>query len=542
MKTKSEQTSKRWPWHLQLIRLINSDGSRSAWSKVRASLIAILIGLAIGLLPILLAGGDPWVGYYRMFTAPFHAINFNKTMVTISIFILLGTGIGISFKTGLFNIGATGQFLMSGAICVLVGIHLDLPKAAALPLLILLSSGVGMVCALVPAALKAFFNVHEVVSTILLNWVFFFIVKWIVALPQYQDVSGSTIAIHPSMGFTTRRDSWDFLIILGLAILLSLMVFLVFRYTTFGYQLRANGLSPTAARYAGINAKMMIIWAMVLSGALAGLAGFLNYCTLEGRIPRMGHVLPTIAFEAITVTLLAFSSPLGSILAGLFYGTLYSGQAFVTQAGGNVVRETAQLSLAIIIFTAALASSFTRFNIGQILVRQIRLGRSDWVKRQRQIYYQKRAQIKSIYHTRAQLLRDQIRLNKQKLVALQRQWSAEVVQVESLFKKDQIDLATKNARLNQINQLYQSKTEHLIGSNSDQLRREYRIEIKDLKGQHRFEVLTRLDKYETLCQQLVWQYRHALAHADDLEERVKIKQRFFEEKTKLYDWWIGAVN
>ncbi|XP_023213720.1 uncharacterized protein LOC111616550 [Centruroides sculpturatus] len=397
-----------------------------------------------------------------------------------------------------------------------------------------------MVCALIPAVLKAFFNVHEVVSTILLNWVFFFVVKWITALPQYQDVSGSTLPIHPSMGFSTNRGSWDFLVILSITILLCLTIFLVFRYTTFGYQLRANGLSPSAARYAGINAKMMIIWAMMLSGALAGVAGFLNYSTLEGRIPRLGHVLPTIAFEAITVTLLAFSSPLGSILAGAFYGTLYSGQAFVTQAGGNVVRETAQLSLAIVIFTAALASVFTRFNWGQMLLRQIKLNRSSWVKRQRAIYRQKRAEIKIVARAKADLLSDQIRLNKQKLVALEREWSSQVVQVNQIFKKGQIDLATKNARLSQINQLYQTKNQRLIGTSSDQIRREYRIELRDLKGQHRFEVLTRLDKYETLCQELVWKYRHALAHARDPEQRLEIKQRWFEQKTQLYDWWIGG--
>lgn len=154
---------------LKALSFVRGDETKSAASKIKASLFAILIGLIIGIIPIAVSGGDAITSYVALFTKPFNEFKFNSTLIYISIFILIGAGIGVSFKTGLFNIGAAGQMLMAGAVTTMIGIKFDFPKEVAIPVLIIIAMIVGAFTASIAGFLKAQFNVHEVVSTILLN-------------------------------------------------------------------------------------------------------------------------------------------------------------------------------------------------------------------------------------------------------------------------------------------------------------------------------------------------------------------------------------
>ena len=347
---------------------------QSSISKIKSSAYAILIGFILGGVVILSMGGNPFAAFKTMFDAPFTERQFNETMADIAIFALMGAGIGISFKTGLFNIGASGQFMAAGATTVYIGIYLNTTAWLSLPLLMLIAILIGGAVAGFAGLLKALFNVHEVVGTIMINWIVFYIVKYIFQNDGtnnklYGGPSGSKKVLDNNR-FDLSRSSNQYMMIVAITLIVLIGIFILFKYTTFGYRLRVNGLSSTAAEYSGIDTRVNTVLSMFLSGSLAGLAGFFYYNSIQKNIPNLDKDLPTYGFEAITVTLLAFSSPLGAIPAAALYSAMASGASSAGIVGG-VSEDTIRLTLAIVIFIAALADRFTSFSIIHLIYRRI---------------------------------------------------------------------------------------------------------------------------------------------------------------------------
>lgn len=170
--------------------------------------------------------------------------------------------------------------------------------------------------------------------------------------------SDASQLILPSMKFDNSNNLEVYMIVI-MAIVLVAMLGFVLKFTTFGFKLRMNGLNGDAAEYAGVNKKVMTIASMAISGGFVGIGGFLFYSTIQGQMPSLGDNLPTIAFEAITVTLLAFSSPMGAIIAGAFYGIIYEGVGDAGMSGG-VTGEVINLVIGIIVFSSALAPILVR--------------------------------------------------------------------------------------------------------------------------------------------------------------------------------------
>ena len=349
----------------RLSALWHRDGTR----YVLASLISILIGLAAGSLIILLIGcfnknlglKSAWDGIRLVVLGPFSTgrnasgaltFGFNPASIGNMLFratpvILTGLSVAVANKTGLFNIGAAGQYLMGTAATLFIA--LGIPSSAmAIPgvdpssipplvvwLLALLGGMLaGALWGAIPGLLKALLNINEVIACIMTNWIAANVVTWMFDGSNFKNMVENTKSGYvykttingvatPKLGldklFPGSQINGGILI----AILLAILVYILLTRTTLGYELKACGSNRFAARYAGIHDKRNIVLSMAIAGALAGAAGSLYY--LSGNTEFYWSTyqsLPAAGFNGIPVALLAVSNPIGVIFSGIFMSML----------------------------------------------------------------------------------------------------------------------------------------------------------------------------------------------------------------------------
>jgi simple sugar transport system permease protein len=259
-----------------------------------------------------------------------------STLVYATPLVLAGLGVAIGFRGGLFNIGGRGQFLIGavGAMAVVTWIGKDAGPWITIPLALLVGASLGGFAGFIPGFLKATSGAHEVVTTIMLNYILLFVMAWAVigplALPGApQPITADVSTRNGDLPIILGRDGH-----LGLLIALAavpIMWFLLFR-TTIGFEIRAAGANPDAARYGGMKTRRLIVLTMTLAGFMCGLAGA---TTLLGVVHEMTPGYDTtIGFDAITVALLGRSNPIGVGLAALLLGAMRAGaQTMQIQAG-----------------------------------------------------------------------------------------------------------------------------------------------------------------------------------------------------------------
>ncbi len=320
--------------------------------------LAVVLGFAVGALIMIFSGFNPITAYSKMFQGAglYGDIRrIGETLVLATSLSLVGLSIAFGMRTGLFNIGASGQMLMGGFGGVAIGILLDLPKIIHLPLAVVVAVLMGALWGMVPGILKAKFNVHEVVSAIMMNWIAVWTVYYFV--PAYikgrYDTESAAIKSSASLRVGWLTDLFNGSSInLGifLAIGAAILVWWILEKTTFGYELKAVGLNKEAARYAGIRVDRNVIYSMMISGALAGLAGATFYLGYTNNV-KIGE-LPSLGFDGIAVALLGMNTPLGVVLASLLFGVMNAGKGFM-QAATRVPNELVQIIMAVIIFFAA---------------------------------------------------------------------------------------------------------------------------------------------------------------------------------------------
>jgi general nucleoside transport system permease protein len=259
-----------------------------------------------------------------------------STLVYSTPLVLAGLGVAIGFKAGLFNIGGRGQFLMGavGAMAVATAIGPTAGPLITIPLALFGGAALGGAAGFIPGLLKATSGAHEVVTTIMLNYVFVFVTYWAIsgplALPHApQPITADVGNLNGALPIILGRDG-NLGILIALAAI-PIMWFLLFR-TTIGFEIRAAGANPEAARYGGMRTNRLIVGTMTLAGFMCGLAGAV---TLLGVVHQMAPGYDTtIGFDAITVALLGRSNPIGVLFAGLLLGAMRAGaQAMQIQAG-----------------------------------------------------------------------------------------------------------------------------------------------------------------------------------------------------------------
>ncbi len=338
--------------------------NRSFWKKdgtrsVLASLLSILIGLLVGSIVALIVGlGNATIGAKGAWdgirlivmglfatgrdaagalTFGFNPVNIGNMLFRATPLILPGLSVALAFKTGLFHIGAAGQYL--AGTCATLFIALSIPSSAVPPFIIWVLAFLGGILAgalwgSIPGLLKALLNINEVIACIMTNWIAANVVTWLFDLSNLKNVAENTKSGYiykttfnnvatSKLGldkiFPGSQVNGGFLI----AVVLAILVYVLLSKTTFGYELKACGANRHAARYAGIKDKRNIVLSMALAGGLAGAAGSLYF--LSGNTEFFWNTyqsLPAAGFNGIAVALLAVNNPIAVIFTGCFMSML----------------------------------------------------------------------------------------------------------------------------------------------------------------------------------------------------------------------------
>jgi simple sugar transport system permease protein len=321
------------------------------------SLLAVVFGLIAGAILMAITGNSPIEGYQYLFEGGLKNISrTGNTLATATPLIFTGLSVAFAFRTGLFNIGAAGQMLFGGFCAVAAGLTLDAPKPLMLLVMVIVGFIGGALWAFIPGLLKAKFNVHEVVSTIMMNWIAYWTVYY--AVPAYfkgefLETESKKLPDTASLKVPFLTEAFDGSYInLGLfvAVIAVIIFSFVINKTTLGYELKAVGFNRDAAEYAGIAVNRSVITSMLISGGLAGLGGVAYYAGNSNSI-QIG-ILPTQGFDGIAVALLGANTGIGVLLAAVFFGLLYSGRGFMN-AMTDIPPEIADSIIAIIIYFAA---------------------------------------------------------------------------------------------------------------------------------------------------------------------------------------------
>lgn len=340
---------------LKLQTLGRSDG----FNKLLSSLISILVGLLVGGIVVLIVGlvepkisaGSIWDGIRIIFagilstgrdaagslTWGFNAQNIGNMLFRATPLIMTGLSVAVAFKTGLFNIGAPGQYLMGTLVTLSIALGIpssSVPVGIIWVLALLGGMLAGALWGAIPGLLKALLNINEVLACIMTNWIAANLVTWMFDISNFKNMVENTKSgyIYKTSynGVATPKLGLDKLFpgsqVNGgilLAILLAIVVYIIMQKTTFGYQLKACGSNRHAARYAGIPDKRNIVLSMAIAGALAGTGAALYW--LSGNTEfywTTYQSLPAVGFNGIPVALLAINNPIGVIFAGIFMAML----------------------------------------------------------------------------------------------------------------------------------------------------------------------------------------------------------------------------
>ena len=332
--------------------------------SITASLISIVIGIAFGciLLFILKPGAAP-NGIVSMISAGFSSPEkFAKVLYQAAPLVMTGLSVGFAFKTGLFNIGASGQYTVGACFALICGIVFKMPWWACL----LTSMVGGAIWGAFPGVLKALFNVNEVITSIMFNWIGLFAVNLTLSnipsvLANYYGAAtadrtaalaaANKSAIIPTLGLDKLLNSSYMNISILLAALIAVLMYIVLNKTVFGYELKACGNNKNASLYAGINAKRNIILSMIIAGALSGIAGGLYYLAGTGQYNIEKNLL-AMGFNGIPVALLATSNPIGTIFSAMFVSYIYVGGEAMQP---EFASENITIIISVIIYLAAFA-------------------------------------------------------------------------------------------------------------------------------------------------------------------------------------------
>ena len=323
-------------------------------------LLAVILAIVIGGLIMLATGVSPAnVGkaFIALFNGSFGSLNaVSETLTAAAPLTLAGLGIAIAFRAGLFNIGAEGQVIMGGVAAVVVGFSFaGMPAIIHVPLALLAGAVVGAAWASIAGWLRAATGAHEVIITIMLNLIAMRLLDYLLRNPPIQKEGRAdpiSKNVLSSAELPRLLDWFDPLMRVHAGIFLVILAvifiwWLLFR-STIGFEFRAAGLNPEAARYAGMRSGLIIVLVMALAGALAGLAGANQVLGVLGRVSP--NFSGGVGFDAIAVALLGRSHPAGVLLAGLLFGAL--------QAGGRQMQVDAGVSLDVIAIIQALIIIF----------------------------------------------------------------------------------------------------------------------------------------------------------------------------------------
>lgn len=355
-----------------MVRLLGNE----RYQAVTIPLFAIILSLLAGAVIILFQGKNPlaayqnllqgsgllpkatYAGYKSMLT------DFTSFMNAWTPMLFASLSVAVALRAGLFNIGVSGQMLTAGFITTLIVGYSSLSAPIAKPMVLVVGIIVGALIGGMIGWLKYQFNINEVVSSIMINYIAQYVISFFINTYFVNPVSRQSNAVSKAARLTlmdTPVGNLKMDIPLGilLAVIAAFLVKFLLDRTTFGYELKCVGTSRNAARYAGINVGKNIVMAMFFSGALAGLAGVTYYLGYFGSIQP--KVLPSTGFDAIAVSLLANSNPVGIIFSSFLITVISKGSTYMNSASGLESEIASVITGVILLFSAC--GAFIQYKI-----------------------------------------------------------------------------------------------------------------------------------------------------------------------------------
>ena len=341
--------------------------------RITIPLFAIVLSLLAGSVVLLILGKNPLVAFTSFLQGsgllPKASYAGKKSMLTdfMSLvnawtpMLFASLSVAVAFKSGLFNLGVSGQMLLAGLVATVTVGYSDLPAVVAKPLVVIIGMVVGAAVAALIGFLKHKWNINEVVSAIMLNYIFryagSFVIKYYLADPVSRQSKAINSSARLSLMDTPVGDlKMDIPLGIVLALVAVVLVQFLFQKMRLGFEFRAIGANPKAARYVGINVGRNLVVTMALSGALAGLAGVTYYLGYYGSIQP--DVLISTGFDAIAVSLLGNSNPIGIIFSSFLITVIDKGSTYMSSTVG-VRQEISSLITGLILLFAACGAFFS---------------------------------------------------------------------------------------------------------------------------------------------------------------------------------------
>lgn len=312
-----------------------------AFQTIIASLLCILVGLIVGYIVLLIinphGAGEAIMAIVKNYFYYPSAVAVTKylgtTLVKASALLMCALSVLFAYKVGLFNIGAAGQYVIGAGACLFLGVKLGLPWYVCLVAAVVAAALVGGLSGL----LKAYFNVNEVISCIMLNWIGLYSVNMLLTqikdpnTPYTKAIAGTNeSALLPNAGLDKIFANNEFVTIgVIIAVVMAILVWIILEKTKFGYELKATGLNKHAAKYCGMHEKRNIILTMVIAGGLAGLGAGIFYLTGIEQWMVQQTTIPGMGFNGIAAAFLGGSNPIGAIFSSYFIQHITSGGSYV---------------------------------------------------------------------------------------------------------------------------------------------------------------------------------------------------------------------
>jgi len=346
---------------MNLSRLVR----RESFASFISSFMSILVGLAVGFIILLISNpAQALDGFRAILIGGFVDMkNLGQVFYFATPIIMTGLSVGFAYKTGLFNIGASGQFIIGAFAAVYVGVKWTfLPGGAHWLTALAAAMAAGALWGLIPGMLKAFCNVNEVIACIMMNYIGMYLTNFMVTRTIFDSLKNESqrvarTAVLPKAGldniFKVGTSSSSVNIGIFIAIFAGIVMYIILNNTKFGFELKACGYNSNASKYAGINEKRNIILSMMIAGALAGLGGALLYLAGAGKGIEVVDVLAAEGFNGIPVALLGLNNPIGIIMSGIFIAYLNIG-GFNMQLY-DFVPQVIEIIIAVIIYFSAFA-------------------------------------------------------------------------------------------------------------------------------------------------------------------------------------------
>ncbi len=361
------------------------------------TLISILLGFFIGGLILWFSGFNPFQAYEIIFKGIFSKPSYiSYTIIRSTPLILTGLSVAFAFRTGLFNIGAEGQFIVGSATAALAGYYIHLPAVLLIPLIILIAIFSSGLWGAIAGLLKSKYGIHEVISTIMLNWIALYLQNYLTRIKGFAKPNSEASKFIQDNANITFFDNWKhtdqgmawlnnhhfFKEILRtpsnfgifIAILCAVLVLIILNKTTLGYKLRAVGFNKEAARYGGINVEKYMIISMFISGSLAGLAGALHVMGVSHNITILS-AMEGYGFDGIAVALIGNNTAFGAIWSGFLFGALKYGGTKIQPFMG-APSEIISIMIGTIVFFISMPN-IIKISLNKIFLKKIKRGEDD---------------------------------------------------------------------------------------------------------------------------------------------------------------------